>query len=272
MVDGDGTGTAGRLYLVGLGPGDPRQMTPAARQAIEASGVVTGYKTYVDLVEDLLSGKQVIATGMRQEVQRVRQAIDLAQRGQVVSLVCSGDPGIYGMAGLVYEVLREQERQSGESDAPEMLAIEVVPGVSALSAAASLLGAPLMHDFAVISLSDLLTPWEAIAARLEAAAAADFVLVLYNPSSGRRTEPLREARRILLAGRSPSTPVGIVTAAYRPGQQVVITDLESLPEHEVGMLSTVVVGNSATFRFSQPGGPEVMVTPRGYGAKYDLSG
>jgi cobalt-factor III methyltransferase len=249
----------GQLVVVGLGPGGLQHLTPAARQTIEDAEVIAGYKTYLQLIEPLLVGKTVVATGMRQEVARVREAIGLARQGKRVALVCSGDAGVYGMAGLVYEVLREQ---GPPEDAP---VIEVLPGIPALSAAASLLGAPLMHDFAAISLSDLLTPWETIARRLEAAAAADFVIALYNPRGQRRIRPLAEAHRILLGHRSSETPVGVVSAAYRPAQRVVLTSLGQMLEAEIDMQTTIIVGNSSTFRY----GPS-MVTRRGYGDKYDL--
>ncbi len=251
---------AGRLYLVGLGPGAPEHMTAAARHALQQSDVVIGYRTYVDLVRDVVAGKRVIESGMRQEVSRVRAAIRLAEEGHTVAVVCSGDAGVYGMAGLAYEVLR------GMQHPPEALSIEVVPGISALSAAASLLGAPLMHDFAVISLSDLLTPLEDILHRVEAAAVAGFVLVFYNPSSARRQEPLQKVHHLLLQHRDPATPAGVVTSAYRPGQTVIVTDLGHLLEQDIGMLSTVVVGNSSTFRFG-----DAVITPRGYGRKYRLA-
>lgn len=252
---------AGKLYVIGLGPGDPSHMTAAARVALAESQVVVGYRAYINLVRQLLEGKEVLASGMRQEVARARMAVEAAARGRVVAVISSGDPGIYGMAGLIYELLREKgwHREDG-------IEVEVVPGVPALSAAAALLGAPLMHDFAAISLSDLLTPWEVIARRLEMATRADFVIVLYNPKSTRRVEQLADAQAILCRHRALQTPVGIVRNAYREGQRVVVTDLQHLPDHEVDMFTTVVVGNSTTFAFEG-----TMVTPRGYAARYDLA-
>lgn len=248
----------GMIFVVGLGPGAKAQMTYRARAALASSDVVVGYKTYLRLIEDLLLGKEVISSGMRQEVARARQAIEQAEAGRKVAVVSSGDAGVYGMAGLVYEVARARGWSSTQN-------IEVVPGVSALNAASALLGAPLMHDFAVISLSDLLTPWEAIIRRLRAAAEADFVLALYNPKSGRRTRQIEEARAVFLEYRRGATPVGLVTSAYRRRQDVAVTDLDHMLEFEIGMLTTVIVGNSRTTTF---GG--AMVTPRGYGDKYDL--
>lgn len=255
------TAKRGKLYIVGLGPGDASQLTYRARVALGESEVIVGYRTYVELIREIVAGKEVLASGMRQEVARAKVAVERAASGKVVAVVCSGDPGIYGMAGLIFEVMGEGgwHRESG-------VAVEVVPGVAALNAAAALLGAPLMHDFAAISLSDLLTPWEAIARRLELAAEADFVIVLYNPRSAHRVAQLGEAQRILLRHRAAETPVGIVRSAYREGQQVVVTDLAHLLEHEVDMLTTVVVGNSTTFCCEG-----LMVTPRGYGARYDLA-
>ncbi len=251
----------GKVYVVGLGPGDKAHLTERARAALAESEVIVGYRTYLGLIRELVAGKAVLASGMQQEVARAQEAVREAAAGRVVAVVCSGDPGIYGMAGLIYEVLREGgwQRQSG-------VEVEVVPGIPALSAAASLLGAPLMHDFAAISLSDLLTPWEVIARRLEAAAAADFVIVLYNPKSTQRVQQLDEAQRLLSRHRVPQTPVGIVRNAYRDGQQVVVTDLAHLLAHEVDMLTIVIIGNSTTRSCAG-----LMVTPRGYQAKYELA-
>ncbi|MBI4318256.1 MAG: precorrin-3B C(17)-methyltransferase [Chloroflexi bacterium] len=248
----------GNIFVIGIGPGAKEHMTFRAAEALAASHVVVGYKTYIDLLGNLLDGKQVIVSGMRQEVARAKKAVELANDARNVSVVSSGDAGVYGMAGLVYDVARA-------NGWTEMHHIEVVPGVSSLNAVAALLGAPLMHDFAVISLSDLLTPWAAIARRLEAAARGDFVVVLYNPRSGRRTRQIEEARDILLSCRREATPVGIVTSAFRDGQRVVVTDLEHMLDCEIGMLTTIIVGNSTTTSFDG-----VMVTPRGYDKKYEL--
>jgi precorrin-3B C17-methyltransferase len=246
--------------VVGLGPGAAGLIAPEVLLALRECQVVAGYRTYLDLIGPLLQGKEVLASGMMQEVARARAAVEAAEAGKVVVVVSSGDPGIYGMAGLIYEVLRERNWHRGEG-----IQVEVVPGVAALNAAAALLGAPLMHDFAAISLSDLLTPWETIARRLDLAAQADFVLGLYSPRSKRRERELAEACRILLRHRAPETPVGIVRCAYREGQRVTVTDLARLPEQEVDMLTIVLVGNSTTFSFQG-----LMVTPRGYESKYRL--
>ncbi len=238
------------LSIVGLGPGSQDQMTLAVRQAIEESEVVLGYRGYVNLVSSLLADKEVLATGMRQEMERARQAIDLALAGKKVAVVCSGDAGVYGMASPILELLHR-----GDIDIP----VRILPGVPSPQSAASLLGAPLAHDYAVISLSDLLTPWDQIARRIAAAASADFVLVLMNPASTKRTWQLQEAQRLILEHRAPGTPVGIVTSAYREGQQVTITTLDELPGHSVDMMTTIIVGNSGTFTDRNR-----MITPRGY--------
>ena len=248
----------GKLFLVGIGPGDPEHMTFRAREAINHSEVVVGYEAYIKLIKPYLGQKEVIATGMGAEVERVKTAISLAKKGRSVSLVSSGDTGIYGMAGLVGEILREQ---LGDD-----LDIEVIPGVPLLAASATLLGSPITGDFVTISLSDYLVSWEEIVLRLRLAAQGDFVIVIYNPRSRRRQRQLTEAKEIILQYRSPSTPVGIVTNAYRQKQEVVVTDLEHMLDNEVGMNTTIIVGNSTTFTLDG-----WIVTPRGYQTKYDLS-
>lgn len=248
----------GKLFLIGVGPGAPEQMTFKAREALAWSNVVVGYKTYVKLIEQFLSQKEVIAGGMGGEVERMKRAVSLAEEGKTVAVVCGGDAGIYGMAGLVGEIMQQQGY-------PTKLEIEVIPGVPSLCATAALLGAPVMHDFASISLSDRLTPWRVIAQRLRMAAKGDFVIALHNPKSRERQHLLAEARKILLRYRSRSTPVGIVDNAYRQGQKVTITDLEHMLDFDIGMSTTIIVGNSTTFTFDR-----WMVTPRGYRAKYRL--
>jgi adenosylcobyric acid synthase len=252
------------LYIVGTGPGAVTHLTEAAIQAIAASDVIIGYGNYIELVRPLLDGKQVLSTGMMQEVQRCREAIRIARTGTSVALVSGGDSGIYGMAGLILELADTDARQD-----PEIphLDIRVIPGISAVQAAAALLGAPLMHDFAMISLSDLLTPWELIKTRLEAAARADFVVALYNPRSKSRRTQIIEAQQILLTCRPPETPAGIVRNAYREGQSVVVTYLGQLLDHEIDMNSIVLIGNASTFIDVEGR----MVTPRGYAAKYDTA-
>jgi len=231
-------------------------MTPAAGEALGAAEVIVGYQTYLDLIPEFLAGKEVLASQMMKEVDRCRKALDLAAQGRIVALVSGGDPGIYAMAGLVFEMAREQNM---------CVDIEVIAGIAALNACAARLGAPLMHDFAAISLSDLLTPWEKIEKRLEAAASADFVVAIYNPKSKKRAGHIVRAREILLAHRAPETPVGIVTAATRENERIVLTTLGKMLENEIDMQTTIIVGNSMTFAWQG-----FMVTPRGYAAKYAL--
>lgn len=252
----------GKLFIVGVGPGSHDHMTFRAKQVIEQSDTIVGYDTYVSLVEDLIEGKEIHRYAMTQEVERAKQCIELAMAGKTVSLVSSGDPGIYGMAGLIYETLAETGW-----DPKTGLQVEVVPGVSALNSCASLIGSPLMTDFAVVSMSDLLVPWEIIVKRVEAAAQGDYVIVIYNPSSKKRIHQLQDTRKILLKYRKPTTPVAIIKGAYRDSQTIVITDLQNMEEHadKLGMISTVIVGNSSTYNFKN-----LMINPRGYTSKYNL--
>lgn len=252
----------GKIMLVGIGPGSFAQMTYRAVEAIAEADVVIGYVTYIKLVADLLEGKEVIRKGMTEELDRAVHALERAQAGKKVALISSGDAGVYGMAGPTYEVLF-QAGWTPDSGVP----VEIVPGTSAINACASLVGAPLTHDFCSISLSDLLTPWPAIARRLEAAAAADFVVALYNPKSGRRTQQIEQAQYLFLRHRSPQTPVALVKSAYRRRQAIVFTTLDKMSDCDIGMLSTVLIGNSNTF--VRDG---LMVTPRGYANKYDMQG
>lgn len=250
----------GKLLIIGFGPGSFEHMTNRVQTAIQESHCIIGYKTYVDLIRDLLTDQEIISTGMSEEVSRAQTAVRLAEEGKTVAVISSGDAGVYGMAGLVYEVLIEK----GWTEATGV-SVEVIPGVSASNSCASLLGAPIMHDACTISLSDHLTPWTLIEKRIEAAAQADFVISLYNPKSGRRTRQIQEAQRILLEYRSLKTPVGLVKSAYRDRQHIVITDLENMLDHDIGMLTTVVIGNSSTFLYDNK-----MITPRGYQRKYTL--
>jgi cobalt-precorrin 5A hydrolase/precorrin-3B C17-methyltransferase len=245
------TGPRGRLSLVGLGPGHPAHRTPAADAAVRSADVVIGYGPYVDQAASLLTpGQEVVRSPIGEEVVRAKQALAEAAAGRCVAVVCSGDAGVYAMAAVVLEV-------AGEAEAAA-IDVEVVPGVTAGLAAASLLGAPLGHDHVTLSLSDLHTPWDAIARRLRAAAEADLVVVLYNPRSRRRTWQLDQARDILLAHRPADTPVGVVTDAGRPGQRVAVTTLSTFDTTQVDMTTCVIVGSSTTRAI---GGR--MVTPRG---------
>ncbi len=243
----------GSLTLVGLGPAGPEGLTEQARQALQTADTVVGYSLYVDFVRPWLGERDYRAHPIGKEVERCREAVELARAGRRVALVCSGDAGIYGMAGLVLEIY------AAESAAAEADALTVIPGVSASQSAAALLGAPLMSDFATISLSDLMTPWATIRDRLQAIAAAGLVVALYNPASARRSQQLAEAVDILLAHRPPETPAGIVRDAGRPGQQVTVTDLGHLLDHPINMLTTLVIGNRMTQRIGNR-----IFTRRGY--------
>lgn len=252
----------GILYVVGIGPGAEAHATPAALKAIAESQLIVGYTTYIKLVRHLLEGKEIVKTGMTEEIGRARAAIERARDGATVSLISSGDAGVYGMAGLVFQVLQEMGWKKGDS--PEL---RLIPGMTALNSCASLVGAPLVHDFCSISLSDLLTPWSVIKRRIEAAAGADFVIGLYNPASGRRTRQIVDAQAMIRRHREGTTPVALVKSAYRELEQVILTDLDTFLDYEIGMLTTVIVGSSNTFMFEG-----YMVTPRGYTNKYRFDG
>jgi precorrin-3B C17-methyltransferase len=253
---------SGILSIVGIGPGAATHTTPAALAAIQEADLIVGYTTYIRLVRELIAGKEIIKTGMTEEIGRARAAVERARDGGRVAIISSGDAGVYGMAGLVFQVLQELGWKRGDS--PEL---RIIPGMTALNATASLVGAPLGHDFCAISLSDLLTPWPVICKRIEAAAGADFVIGLYNPASGRRTRQIVEAQQLIRRHRPGATPVALVKSAYRKLQQVDLTDLDHFLEYEIGMLTTVLVGSSNTFMFEG-----YMVTPRGYTNKYTWDG
>ncbi len=240
-----------KIYIVGLGPGGDIFMTGQARQAIADSSVVVGYDLYVQLIADLpeMAGKTVASTPMKQEVARCEAALSYALEGRTVSMVCSGDSGVYGMAGIVMEVAQGH---------PEV-EIEVVPGITAACSGAAVLGAPLTHDFAVISLSDLLTPWEKIEKRLRLAADADFVICLYNPSSKKRKDYLARACAEILPFRDGATPCGWVKNIGRDGQESRVLTLSELAQEQVDMFTTVFIGNSQTKVVNGR-----LCTPRGY--------
>ena len=250
----------GKIMLVGIGPGSVDHMTQRAREAIAESDTVIGYVTYIKLVADLIEGKEVIRKSMTEELDRAVSALEAARAGKKVALISSGDAGVYGMAGPTYEVLF----QAGWTP-EDPVQVEIVPGASALNSCAALVGAPLTHDFCAISLSDLLTPWPVIARRLDAVAYADFVVALYNPKSGRRTRQIVEAQRLFLRHRRPDTPVAIVKSAYRRRERIEFTTLDRMTDCDIGMLTTVLIGNSNTF--VRDG---LMVTPRGYANKYQM--
>ena len=241
---------SGKLYVVGLGPGDSSMMTEQARNALADADVLCGYTVYVELVKPLFPQKETYTTPMRGELDRCRWALETASQGKTVALVCSGDAGVYGMASPVLELARPF---------PEVH-VEIVPGVTAALSGAAVLGAPLAHDFCVISLSDLLTPWKTIEKRLRCAAQGDFALCLYNPASHRRKDHLQRAVDILLeAGMKSSTPCATVRNIARPGQEVQFYTLEALRTAPVDMFTTVYIGNSTTW---QEGA--WLITPRGY--------
>lgn len=227
-------------------------MTPAVKAAIEAADIVVGYHMYLELIASLVEHKPTVGTAMMQEVDRCQKAVDLAAEGNNVVVVSSGDSGVYGMAGLVIELANKLD----ENIRPE---IEILPGLSAVNVAAAVLGAPLMHDFAIISLSDLMTPWDLIKKRAALCAEGDMVIALYNPRSKKRVTHLDEVRDLVLAHRKPSTPVGIVRKAGRAGQEMVISDLEHFTSEEIDMQTLVIIGNSQTYVENGK-----MITPRGY--------
>ncbi|ABA87731.1 cobalt-precorrin-3 C17-methyltransferase [Syntrophotalea carbinolica DSM 2380] len=236
--------------MVGIGPGNRLDRTRRAEQAIADSQVVAGYHLYLEHIADLTGGKERIASGMMQETERCRAALQRASEGAVVALVSSGDPGVYGMAGLALEMAAAEGFG---------VPIEIVPGISAANSAAARLGAPLMLDYACVSLSDLLVPWETICDRLSALAAADLVVALYNPRSKKRIRHLDEAVAIMRRHRSDSTPVGIVTAIGETDEQIALTTLGQVLQADVGMRSTVIIGNSTSLCLNGR-----MITPRGY--------
>ena len=238
-----------KLFVVGLGPGGADGMTVRAKNVLQASDVIVGYTVYIDLVRADYPDKEFLSTPMRKEVDRVRLALETAAQGRTVALVCSGDAGVYGMSGLCEELLPQYPG----------VELETVPGVSAVLSGAAILGAPLMHDFAVISLSDLLTPWETIEKRLLMAAEADFVICLYNPSSHKRHDYLARACDLVLQFASPETVCGIARNIGREGEETQVLTLKELRDTEVDMFSTVFIGNSQTKNINGK-----MVTPRGY--------
>ena len=238
-----------KIYVVGIGPGAYDQMTGRAIRALNESDVIIGYTVYVDLVKEYFAEKEFMTTPMKKEVDRCVLAFEEAKKGKTVSMICSGDAGVYGMAGLMYEV--------GENY-PDV-ELNIIPGVTAATGGAAVLGAPLIHDFCLISLSDLLTPWEKIEARLLAASQADFVVCLYNPSSRKRKDYLQKACDLMMKYKSPDTVCGTVAQIAREGENAQVMTLRELRDTEVDMFTTVFVGNSQTKNIDGK-----MVTPRGY--------
>ncbi|PXF60850.1 MAG: precorrin-3B C(17)-methyltransferase [Candidatus Methanogaster sp.] len=259
----------GKLYIVGIGPGHPDLMTVAAQQAILKSEYVIGNTTYLDQIEPLLPGRKVITSSMGEEIARARHALELASRGKTVSIISGGDAGVYGMAGIVLEIAEKDgagadAKMDVEVDADTR--IQVIPGVTAANSAASILGSPITSDFATISLSDLLTPWEDIEKRIAGAAASDFVIVLYNPKSRNRNTNFGRCIEIVRRYRSGSVPVGLVKNAFRDVERAVVTTLERALDYDdfVDMHTTAIIGNSESRIWG-----ERIITPRGYHRKYD---
>lgn len=246
-----------KIYVVGIGPGAWEKMTLEAARALEESDTIVGYTVYIDLVKDHLKDKRFLSTPMTKETERCILAFEEAEKGQVVSMVCSGDAGVYGMAGLMYEIGQRYKD----------VELVILPGVTAAIGGAAVLGAPLIHDFCLISLSDLMTPWEKIEKRLANAAEADFVICLYNPSSKKRGTYLQKACDILLKYKRPETICGTVANIGREGEKYEIMSLEDLRETRVDMFTTVFIGNEETKLLDGK-----MVTPRGYIRRGRLEG
>ena len=242
----------GVLLLAGIGPGDPKTMTNHCIAVFKNCDVVVGYKKYIELAEPFLNKQQVISSGMTQEVERCNKAIQEATRGKRVALISSGDSGVYGMAGLALEIVNKKNLWS-------RFAIEIIPGVPVIHAAAARLGAPLMNDYAVISLSDLLTPWEVIEKKLHHAAQSDMVICLYNPKSTKRTAHIKDAKSILIQYRKPGTPVGIARNVGRKGEAIILTTISKMLRYKIDMVTIILIGNSATRVLNNR-----MVTQRGY--------
>lgn len=238
-----------KIYVVGIGPGEYEQMTIKAAEALKNCDMIVGYTVYVDLVKNHFPGKEFMTTPMKKEVERCRLAFEEAKQGKTVAMICSGDAGVYGMSGLMYEV---------GVDYPEV-ELEIIPGVTAALGGGAVLGAPLIHDFCLISLSDLLTPWEKIEKRLLLASEADFAMVLYNPSSKKRHDYLQKACDLMLQHKSPETVCGIVGNIGRDGEAEKVMTLRELRDTQVDMFTTVFIGNSQTKVVNGK-----MVTPRGY--------
>lgn len=263
------------LYIIGTGPGSLAHMSGRAVEVIRAADCVAGYTTYIDMIADLIRDKEIISTGMMKEVERVEKAIEKALSGKSCALVSGGDPGIYAMAGLVFEVCKnrgirlaragDEKNQDAKNQDSSLLYIEIVPGIPALAAGAALAGAPLTHDFAAVSLSDLLTSWGTIEKRLSCAAMADFVIVIYNPKSKKRDWQLRRAQEIILEHRDGATPVAVVTGAMRENQKISFITLDQLNLAEVNMQTVIFIGSSTSVQYL-----DFLFTPRGYSEKYGI--
>ena len=237
----------GKIYVVGLGPGNKENMTFRAYDVLKNSDIIIGYKTYVDLIEGMFPDKKIIKSYMKKEVERCEETLKLALEGNIISLISSGDAGVYGMAGLMLEIAGGQ------------VEVEIVPGITSANASASLGGAPIVHDSVNISLSNLLTDWELIKKRIDLASQGDFVITLYNPKSSGRSELINEARDIMLKHKRKDIPVLIARNVGREGENYDITTLDKMLDYEINMFSTVIIGNSNTKVVNNK-----MITPRGY--------
>ena len=244
----------GKIYVVGIGPGKKADMTFKAYEKMKNSDIIVGYKTYTDLIKEYFPNTEIRSSSMMKEVDRCLEVLDLAKAGKNVALISSGDAGIYGMAGIMYEIINENDN----------IEIEVIAGVTATNAAAAIVGAPIMHDYVTISLSNLLTDWELIKKRLELAAQGDFIVSLYNPKSKGRTTQIAKAQQIMLKYKSKDTPVAIVRNAGRENEEYEITTLENMLDFEINMLTIVLIGNSNTYVKNGK-----IITPRGYEKKYE---
>lgn len=246
----------GKIFVIGCGPGAYGQLTIDALEAIRQSDIIMSYKTYTELLEDVIQDQQIIPTGMTENIEQAYDAIDKALLGHTVAILSSGDASVYGMSGMVYEALHEKA---------QIVEVEIIPGISALSACASLVGAPLMHDHCAISLNEKTTPWEVIEKRIEAAAIGDFVLAFYNPKTGYQTPQMLKVQAILMAYRRPDTPVGIVRGAFRAFQEIHLTTIANMHEEDIGMVTTIFVGNHHTCETNG-----LMVTPRSYQQSFTI--
>ena len=242
----------GTLFLVGIGSGDHKDMTAHCIAVLRNCDLVVGYKKYIELAKPFIAEKDVISSGMTQEIERCALAVAEAKKGKTVALISSGDAGVYGMAGLALELINKKRLWN-------RFEVEIVPGIPVIHSAAARLGAPLMNDYAVISLSDLLTPWEMIVKRLSHAAQADFTICLYNPKSKKRTKQIKEAQSMLLRYRDPDTPVGLARNVGRKGESITLTTLKKMLRYKIDMVTIVIIGNSTTLVKN-----EQMITPRGY--------
>ena len=238
----------GKIYVVGIGPGNLDNMSMRCYNTLKDVDIIAGYITYVDLVKEIFPNKEFYVSGMKKEIDRCQKVLELAKEGKSVALISSGDAGIYGMAGIMLEVAMD----SG-------IEVEVVPGITSSVAGASVVGAPLMHDQAIISLSDLLTDWDVITKRIDRASDADFVISLYNPRSKGRQDQIVEAREIMLRHKKPNTPVALLHHVGRKDQSYTLTTLEDMLNHEIDMFTVVIIGNSKSYIKG-----DRMITPRGY--------